>query len=93
MPWSNKFDDPIPLADGKHLVTLRDAALFIQRLPKSEQQKPHWQLAVQTLINTAEGRDLTFHANVAMLKALHHGKPPPPSSPRRTPTKRFKIVR
>lgn len=93
MSWSNASDDPIVLDDRKQLVTLRDAALFIQRLPKSEQQKLHWQLAVETLINTAEGHDLMFHANIAFRKALYHDKPAPPTTPRRKPAKKFNILR
>jgi hypothetical protein len=38
MPWSSEFDDPIPLADGRQLLTLEDAADYIQRLPKAEQK-------------------------------------------------------
>jgi hypothetical protein len=37
-PWARPFDDPILLADGRELVTLRDAADYIMKLPKSEQQ-------------------------------------------------------
>jgi len=49
--------------------------MYIQKLPKAEQQREHWQTAVVTLINCAEGRDFLFHANAAMLQVLHHGKP------------------
>ncbi len=76
---------------GKPLVTLKDAATYIQKLPKAEQQRARWQLAVQTLINCAEGRDFPFHANATMLQALHHGKTAP--APRRKAAKAFKIVR
>jgi hypothetical protein len=34
--WDQKFDEPIPLPKGKKLVTLRDAALYITKLPKAE---------------------------------------------------------
>jgi hypothetical protein len=30
------FDDPIPLPKGRQLVTLKDAARYIQKLPKAE---------------------------------------------------------
>jgi hypothetical protein len=33
--WSRAFEDPIPLPKGKTLVTLRDAALYITKLPKA----------------------------------------------------------
>jgi len=50
-------------------------------------------LAVETLINCAEGRDLLFHARVAVLRALHHDEPDPPSTPRRKQTTSYKVVR
>ena len=31
--WQRKFEDPIPLPNGKKLVTLRDAADYITGLP------------------------------------------------------------
>jgi hypothetical protein len=34
--WQRRFDDPIPLSKGKKLATLRDAALYITKLPKAE---------------------------------------------------------
>jgi len=36
MPWSAEFEDPIVLADGRKLVTFRDAATYIAKLPKTE---------------------------------------------------------
>ncbi|HZR86507.1 MAG TPA: hypothetical protein VFB02_06870 [Bradyrhizobium sp.] len=41
MSWSLQFDDPITLADGRALLTLRDAANHIMTLPKSEAALPH----------------------------------------------------
>jgi hypothetical protein len=32
--WSREFEDPIPLPDGRKLITLRDAADYITSLPK-----------------------------------------------------------
>ena len=57
MSWSTPFEDPIPFASARQLVTLEDAALYIQKLSKAEQLRAHWQLAVATLIDCAEGRD------------------------------------
>jgi len=34
--WDREFDEPIPLPKGKPLVTLRDAALYITKLPNAE---------------------------------------------------------
>jgi hypothetical protein len=91
--WQREFDDPIELPDGRSLVTLEDAARYIQRLPNRERDLPHWQTTTLTLINTAEGRDFLFHANAAMLQALHHGKPDPHLAPRGKRSKRYRIVR
>jgi hypothetical protein len=35
--WSRSFEDPILLPDGRRLVTLPDAASYIMKLPKAEQ--------------------------------------------------------
>ena len=36
-----EFDDPIPLPSSGQMKTLEDAARFIQKLPKAEQQRAH----------------------------------------------------
>ena len=36
MSWDQRFYDPIELPKGKKLVTLRDAAEYITKLPKAE---------------------------------------------------------
>jgi hypothetical protein len=41
--WQRPFDEPIPLPKGRQLVTLKDAARYIQKLPKAEQQIEEWQ--------------------------------------------------
>ena len=35
--WQRRFEEPIPLPRGRQLVTLEDAARYIQKLPKAEQ--------------------------------------------------------
>jgi hypothetical protein len=45
--WKRLFDDPIPLQRGRQLVTLEDAAKYIQKLAKAEQQLAEWQAAVE----------------------------------------------
>ena len=70
MSWSDKFDDPIP-----GMTTLRDAANYIQKLPKAEQHLSHWQTAVEILIKAAEGSPAWLMlASIAMLKAMNHGR-------------------
>ena len=73
--WKRHFDDPIPLPRGRHLVTLKDAADYIMKLPKADQSKRHWQAAVAALILTAErgqaGADPLL-ARIGMMRALNH---------------------
>jgi hypothetical protein len=68
LSWSTEFEHPVP-----GLATLRDAANYIQKLSKAEQQLPHWQAAVEALIMAAEGRGPLLHARVGMLRAMNHG--------------------
>ena len=69
--WSREFDDPIPLSRGRHLVTLKDAANYITRLPKVEHDAKKWQTAIEALIMVAEGRGPLMHARIGMLRALN----------------------
>jgi hypothetical protein len=65
------FDDPIPVPRGRQLVTLKDAADYIMKLPKAEQNLEEWQTAVECLIGAAEGRDFMMHARIGVLRALN----------------------
>jgi hypothetical protein len=68
--WARHFEDPIPLPNGRQLVTLQDAGWYISKLPTAEQELPEWQLATSCLIQAAEGREPLMHAHIGMLKAL-----------------------
>lgn len=92
MPWSAEFELPIPLPGGRELVTLEDAAKYIRKLPAAEHKLAHWQLAGKLLIDAAEGRGPRLHARIAMLKAIHHGEPPPAPGPRKKSPKKFRII-
>jgi hypothetical protein len=70
MPWSTAFEDLV-VANGKTLSTLGDAANYIMKLPKAEQNLPEWQAATEALIMAAEGRGPLLHARVGMLRALN----------------------
>jgi hypothetical protein len=52
---ARRFDEPIP-TKGKPIFTLQDAAQFILKLSKAEQNVPEWQTATEALIMVAEGR-------------------------------------
>jgi hypothetical protein len=74
------------------LITLRDAALYITKLPKAEQHAPEWQATAEVLMLICEhGGDPMFPYN-AMMKALHRHKPKA-AAPRRKRAKAFGIVR
>ena len=40
MSWNRPFDQPVPLPNGGPARTLRDAANYIKKLPKSERDCP-----------------------------------------------------
>jgi hypothetical protein len=73
--WKRSFEDPIPLPRGRQLVTLKDVADYILKLPMAEQSKPHWQPAAEAVIMAAEDRGPLMHADVGMKRALNAGKP------------------
>jgi hypothetical protein len=52
--WKRPFANPIPLPGGRQLVTLEDAAGYIMKLPKAEQNLGEWQAAIECLILAAE---------------------------------------
>jgi hypothetical protein len=68
MAWSLKFDQPIDLAKGKSLRTLRDAGEFVTALPKAMQSLPAWQPAAEMLLNAAE------RGGIAMTEPPHFFK-------------------
>jgi hypothetical protein len=69
--WSRKFDDPIPLPRGRQLVTLEDAARYIQKLPKDEQQLAEWQAAVEAMLLVVENNGPTMMARIGVMRALN----------------------
>ena len=69
--WARPFDDPVLLPGGRELLTLRDAADYIMKLPKADQDLEEWQTAIGCLIGAAEGRDFLMHARIGVLRALN----------------------
>jgi hypothetical protein len=69
--WQRRFDEPIPLPKGRQLVTLKDAARYIQKLPKAEQQIEEWQTAVEVLILVATRGGPTMLARIGVMRALN----------------------
>jgi hypothetical protein len=69
--WHQEFSEPIELPKGKPLVTLRDAALYITKLPKAEHDAKEWQAAMEALILVAERDGPTMFARIGVMKALN----------------------
>jgi hypothetical protein len=94
--WSRRFFNPIDLADDRQLATLRDAAEYITALPASEHDLPHWRVAIEVLILSAEhgepGADPMF-ARISMMQALRAGGSTEPAAPRRKRAMKHRIVR
>jgi hypothetical protein len=71
MRWDKDFDEPIPLLKGKPLATLRDAALYITKLPKAEHDAEEWQAAMQALLLVAEHGGPTMFARIGVMRGLN----------------------
>jgi hypothetical protein len=69
--WSTPFDDPIPLPRGRQLATLQDAATYVMKLPKAEQNLPEWQAAIEALLLVAEHGGPTMLARIGVMRALN----------------------
>jgi hypothetical protein len=68
--WDRPFDKPVSLPSGPPARTLRDAADYISKLPKSEHEKPTWRLAIHLLIDAAENRVPPLFAKWGILYAV-----------------------
>jgi hypothetical protein len=94
MSWSLKFDEPIPLAKGKPLRTLRDAGNYVAALSRKEAALPHWQVAASCLLTAVEkGGGLVMMARIAMVRALRAGEPQAAHASRKKPAKKYQLVR
>src|ERR1700675_3888263 len=71
MSWDQRFFDPIELPSGRKLITLRDAALYITKLPKAEHDSEGWQAAMEALLLVAEHDGPTMFARVGVMRALN----------------------
>lgn len=75
MSWDRPFGQPVPLPGGRPARTLRDAGDYIRRLPESERDRPEWRLAVQMLIDAAEGQGPMLFARMGMERAAERAPP------------------
>ena len=93
MSWDQQFFDPIELSGGRKLVALRDAALYITKLPKAEHDAKAWQAAMEALLLVAEHDGDPMLARIGVMRALHRHKPKAAPVPRRKPAKAYRIIR
>jgi hypothetical protein len=91
--WARRFETPIALGDGRELVTLRDAGEYIASLPAKTAGQTHWQTAAGELLISAERSGILMLAEIAMRKAINHGREPPPLAPRRKAPKVYRVIR
>jgi hypothetical protein len=82
LAWQRAFEQPIVLTNGREMITLRDAATFITKLPKREHDAPEWQAAMEALMLVAEsGGRPTMFARIGIMRALNRGRPDPVPEP------------
>jgi len=70
LSWSASFADPIPLPNGRKLITLKDAATYLTGPPKKESGLPEWQAAIEVLMLCSRGGDPML-ARIGVMKVLH----------------------
>jgi hypothetical protein len=93
MAWFKRFAAPIILPDGRELLTLRDAAEYINALPKAEHDAADWQVAMEALLLAAERGGPETLSRVAFTTALNRSSPKARPEPRRESGKIIRIVR
>ena len=69
--WKRSFDEPIPLAHGRYLVTLDDAGNYITKLPQAVHEAQEWQVAMEALILVATMGGPTMFVRIGVMRALN----------------------
>lgn len=80
--WSRRFDDPIPMPDGRMIKTIGEAAEYATSLPRKVGNTELWQRAAKNLQLAAEhGGPFVVMARINFCKAVFGEKPPPIGNP------------
>ena len=58
------------MPDGRKLLTLKDAADYITKLPRSESDRHEWRTAIEVLMLCSRGGDPML-ARIGIMKALN----------------------
>jgi hypothetical protein len=69
--WKRRFDDPVSLPNRRQIATLKDAAEYVQKLPRAEQLLDEWQAAVEAPLLVVELNGPTMMARIGMMRALN----------------------
>ena len=95
MSWNLRFRDPIPVPNGKPLVTLRDAGAYVAALPAKTHAERPWQTAMECLLLAADKGGPIEFARLAMEQALRPKPEPVYHSRSKDPKWRnnYKLVR
>lgn len=67
-PARTSFSSRLPCRGRKPLNTLRDAALYIAKLPKAEHEAEQWQAAMQALLLVVEHDGPTMLARIGVMR-------------------------
>jgi hypothetical protein len=84
--WDQQSFDPIMLPGRRPLVTLRNAAQYIIKLPKAERELPQWETAIDWLMLVGEHGGDPMVPQILMIKRCNNanrkrhraGNPPKP---------------
>jgi hypothetical protein len=80
--WSRRFDDPIPMPDGRIISTIGEAAEYATSLPAKTGNTEPWQRAAKVLHQAAEhGGPFVFIARISFCRAVYGDTPPPIGNP------------
>jgi hypothetical protein len=72
MSGDQRFFDPIMLPSRKQpLVTLRDAAQYITKLPKAEHDADEWQVVMEAILLAAELDGPPMFARIGTMRAIN----------------------
>jgi hypothetical protein len=84
--WNERLDRPIDLPNGKTLLTLEDARLYILQLPRSEIESVTCQIAIEALLIAAEKPD---HLKGAPVRNTDRNSNRASESRKPSPSKKF----
>jgi hypothetical protein len=95
MSWDTPFPEPIPVPQGKPLVTLRDAGAYVTSLPLKVHDARAWQTAMECLLLAADKAGPIEFARLAMEQAIRPKPEPVYHSVKKDPVWRnnYKLVR